>query len=133
MSERDDSVDILVESAQALDDEQLLTAIRTLLDRRPQLAGRLGIAGSGPGADPITDADEVELPDTVVEVDEIIDVPVVASEGTDLGLGGGAPAYTDRGVPTFDSVRERIEGRFGTSVGSAELAHDSSAGKSVEE
>ena len=27
------------------------------------------------------------------------------------------PGYTDRGVPTFESVREKIETRFGTSVG----------------
>ena len=32
--------------------------------------------------------------------------------------------YTDGGVPTFDYVRDRIEGRFGTSIGAAELAGD---------
>jgi phage shock protein A len=30
--------------------------------------------------------------------------------------------YTDAGVPTFDYVRDRIEGRFATSVGTTELA-----------
>ena len=32
--------------------------------------------------------------------------------------------YTEGGVPTFDSVRDRIEGRVGTSIGAAELAGD---------
>jgi phage shock protein A len=35
------------------------------------------------------------------------------------------------GVPTFDFVRDRIEGRYATAMGSAELAQDSAAGRSV--
>ncbi|MDM2036712.1 hypothetical protein PP334_22590, partial [Mycobacteroides abscessus] len=31
------------------------------------------------------------------------------------------PGYTDSGVPTFESVREKIESRSGTAAGSAEL------------
>ncbi|HWM06117.1 MAG TPA: hypothetical protein VNP92_27550 [Actinophytocola sp.] len=33
--------------------------------------------------------------------------------------------YTNAGVPTFDFVRDRIEGRYATSAGAAELAADS--------
>jgi phage shock protein A len=46
-----------------------------------------------------------------------------------------APAfdYTDDGVPTLDYVRDRIEGRFATSVGATELANESPEGASVEE
>ena len=32
--------------------------------------------------------------------------------------------YTAAGVPTFDSVREKIENRFGTAIGAVELAED---------
>lgn len=41
--------------------------------------------------------------------------------------------YTEGGVPTFDFVRERVEGRYGTSIGSAELADESAAGRAVDE
>ena len=41
--------------------------------------------------------------------------------------------YTASGVPTFDSGREKIETRYSTSVGSAELAAETPEGRSVEE
>lgn len=41
--------------------------------------------------------------------------------------------YTADGVPTFESVREKIEARYATSVGSAELAAETPEGRSVEE
>ncbi|MCT7372274.1 hypothetical protein A7R75_25040 [Mycolicibacterium llatzerense] len=41
--------------------------------------------------------------------------------------------YTPGGVPTFESVREKIETRYGTAIGSAELAADTPEGRSVEE
>ena len=41
--------------------------------------------------------------------------------------------YTAAGVPTFDSVREKIENRFGTASGAVELAEDTPEGRSVTE
>ncbi|MEW2482541.1 hypothetical protein AB0876_23410 [Mycobacterium sp. NPDC049093] len=41
--------------------------------------------------------------------------------------------YTAAGVPTFDAVREKIETRYGTAIGSAELAAETPEGRSVEE
>nr|WP_163801952.1 hypothetical protein [Mycolicibacterium sediminis] len=41
--------------------------------------------------------------------------------------------YTAAGVPTFDSVREKIEGRFGTAMGAAELAAETPEGRSADE
>ncbi len=41
--------------------------------------------------------------------------------------------YTASGVPTFDSVREKIETRYGTAMGATELAADTPEGRSVEE
>ena len=38
--------------------------------------------------------------------------------------------YVD-GVPTFDFVRDRIENRYGTALGTTELAEESAAGRSV--
>jgi phage shock protein A len=43
------------------------------------------------------------------------------------------PGYTSSGVPTFDSVREKIETRYGTAIGSAELDAESPEGRTVEE
>jgi hypothetical protein len=41
--------------------------------------------------------------------------------------------YTAAGVPTFDSVREKIETRVGTAMGSVELAEETPEGRSVTE
>ena len=43
------------------------------------------------------------------------------------------PDYTTSGVPTFDSVREKIETRYETSIGAAELDAETPEGRSVEE
>jgi phage shock protein A len=41
--------------------------------------------------------------------------------------------YTPGGVPTFESVREKIETRYGTAVGASELAAETPEGRTVEE
>jgi phage shock protein A len=38
--------------------------------------------------------------------------------------------YVD-GVPTFDFVRDRIEGRYATAMGTTELAEETTAGRSL--
>ena len=43
------------------------------------------------------------------------------------------PGYTSSGVPTFESVRDKIEQRYETSIGAAELDAESPEGRSVEE
>jgi phage shock protein A len=43
------------------------------------------------------------------------------------------PDYTSSGVPTFESVREKIETRYQTSIGAAELDADTPEGRDVEE
>jgi phage shock protein A len=47
-----------------------------------------------------------------------------------------APApfdYTDAGVPTLDYVRDKIEGRYATSLGMEELVAETQQGRSIEE
>lgn len=53
-------------------------------------------------------------------------VPVPVAEPADTG-------YTSAGVPTFESVREKIETRYGTAIGASELAGETSEGRAVEE
>lgn len=59
----------------------------------------------------------------------IIDAEIVPSEPTTPPETG----YSADGVPTFDSVREKIETRYATSVGSVELASETPEGRTVEE
>lgn len=41
--------------------------------------------------------------------------------------------YTEAGVPTYEGVRHRIEERAGTSLGAAELAEETAAGRELED
>jgi phage shock protein A len=64
-----------------------------------------------------------------------------ADEPTDAPAPSATPApaepvdtgYTPGGVPTFESVREKIETRYGTAIGGAELAAETPEGRTVEE
>jgi hypothetical protein len=64
--------------------------------------------------------------------------PAAVAAGT-AGLAPPVPpasldtGYTPAGVPTFDSVREKIETRYGTAIGASELASETPQGRSVEE
>ncbi|MGP4053466.1 PspA/IM30 family protein [Mycobacterium sp. 4D054] len=51
----------------------------------------------------------------------------------DIPSGEPETGYTSDGVPTFDSVREKIETRYATSIGSAELASETPEGRAVED
>ncbi len=44
--------------------------------------------------------------------------------------GADPTGYVD-GVPTFDFVRDKIEGRYATALGTTELAGESEAGRSL--
>ena len=54
-------------------------------------------------------------------------------EPTTSDAGEADPGYDSAGVPTFESVREKIESRYGTSLGAAELAAETPEGRGVEE
>ncbi|MGB9251437.1 MAG: hypothetical protein WCC28_17095 [Mycobacterium sp.] len=43
------------------------------------------------------------------------------------------PGYSTSGVPTFESVRAKIESRYETSIGSAELGAETPEGRDVED
>ncbi len=52
--------------------------------------------------------------------------PATPAEPVDTG-------YTPTGVPTFESVREKIDTRYGTAIGAAELDAESPEGRTIEE
>ncbi len=57
----------------------------------------------------------------------------MADEPANSGTTPPDPGYDSAGVPTFESVREKIEGRYATSLGDAELDAESPEGRSVAE
>ena len=63
-------------------------------------------------------------PDATVERDPLPATPPAAPVDT---------GYTPTGVPTFESVREKIETRYGTAIGAAELDAETPEGRTVEE
>lgn len=60
-------------------------------------------------------------------------VPSPGGAGPSGGLGGSAAGYTGGGMPTFESMREKVERRIGTAFGARELDRQTPAGRGVEE
>jgi hypothetical protein len=80
-----------------------------------------------PTADEQSTPEPQEVDAEVVETDTAQPPPPPPpAEAADTG-------YTPGGVPTFESVREKIETRYGTAIGATELAAETSEGRSVEE
>jgi phage shock protein A len=78
-------------------------------------------------------------PEATVEptVEPVVD-PVVEPTAEPTAATPPAPepvdtGYTAGGIPTFDSVREKIETRYGTAIGAAELDAETPEGRTVEE
>ena len=74
-------------------------------------------------------ADEKSTPESQEGTSEALEPPPSLpppAEAADTG-------YTPDGVPTFESVREKIETRYGTAIGASELAAETPEGRSVEE
>lgn len=68
--------------------------------------------------------------------EEIVDAEIVPDSSAETPTPTPTPqetGYTQSGVPTFESVREKIENRYGTAVGSSELASETPEGREVEE
>ena len=65
--------------------------------------------------------------------DEIVDAEVVPTEPEARPVTPPETGFTPDGVPTFEAVREKIETRYGTAIGSAELASETADGRRVEE
>jgi phage shock protein A len=73
-------------------------------------------------------ADE-PIPGEIVPAEDVVDEPGAAP----MPVAPLDTGYTAAGVPTFDSVREKIETRYGTAIGAAELAAETPEGRTVEE
>ncbi|MHC3004542.1 PspA domain-containing protein [Gordonia metallireducens] len=78
----------------------------------------------------MTNPGESDAPNTSPS-DDIIDAEIVHTGPVPGTLPD--PDYTESGVPTFDFVRDKIENRITTAIGSQELAEASAEGQSVDE
>jgi phage shock protein A len=74
---------------------------------------------SGAKDEPVLDAEIVEEKKDLTVTSPPVEVP--------------AGDYTEAGVPTFDFVRDRIENRVATTIGTQELADATPEGKAVED
>ncbi|BBY97604.1 hypothetical protein [Mycolicibacterium fallax] len=83
-------------------------------------------------ADDVPSAPEV-VDDAVEPLEATIVDAAVVFEPVETGALPADAGYDARGVPTFEMVREKIETRFGTSVGATELASETPEGRRVEE
>ncbi|MBS9371875.1 PspA/IM30 family protein [Rhodococcus sp. B50] len=91
-----------------------------------------------PSPDPdVTPRDAANPHAVQVHDAEIVDPGVVDTGVVDSGV--RAPTieeitgYTADGVPTFESVREKIEQRSATALGAEELAHATGVGRTLDE
>ncbi|GAA1483019.1 hypothetical protein GCM10009624_34590 [Gordonia sinesedis] len=87
-------------------------------------------------AEPVGEISSDTAPDLAEPVGEIVDadlVPSVTPGPTENPTVTVPSDYTDSGVPTFDYVRDKIEHRINTAVGSQELAESTPEGRGVDE
>lgn len=109
-----------------LGDAELLTVVLAATAGRPALApvhaaAAMLAAATGHTSDVPPDPSRPTAPPDVPP-------PTTIESAAPPGLD-----YTDSGVPTFDRVRDRIEERFGTALGSEELERESRAGLDLDE
>jgi len=86
-----------------------------------------------PDEEPKVPAAGEVTPDDVALHDLVPAEPDPAPAVTPLPVAPEETGYTASGVPTFDYAREKIETRYGTAIGAAELASETPEGRTVEE
>ncbi|MEU8900055.1 hypothetical protein [Nocardia sp. NPDC048505] len=130
----------------ALSDAELVTVLRAATADRPGLwavrAALDELAGAGhvaaPGdVSPATEAGVTHGPGSVPGVSGQVGagstVPAVPVHPAGIPQSPGSGGYSGGGVPTFESVRDKVEQRFGTAQGMGELDRQTPAGRSADE
>ncbi|MFD3746883.1 PspA/IM30 family protein [Nocardia sp. NPDC058633] len=126
----------------ALPDGELVSVLRAAVAGRPGLgavAAALAQAeiGHAETGSPVTlDTDVVDadvVPVASGQVGGTMPVPPVPSGLPAPGAPTATGGYSTSGVPTFDSVRDKVEQRFGTAQGMDELDRQTPAGRNVDE
>ncbi|WP_433755917.1 PspA/IM30 family protein [Nocardia sp. CA-135398] len=130
----------------ALSDDELLAVLGAATAGRPRLswvhtavaeATGLGHASSEAAVSPTTVTPQSHDRDagtgTSGQVGGYSPVPAVPVPPTGIPSGSEVGGYSSGGVPTFESVRDKVEQRFGTAQGMGELDRQTPAGRSADE
>ncbi|MFF2557002.1 PspA/IM30 family protein [Nocardia sp. NPDC058058] len=130
-----------------LPDAELAAAVEQATEGRAALAALHAVAasvaatvGHAPAVIDVTPDTEAEselppvaLPDTFGQVEGGPVVTGVPVPPAGIPVAPGIGGYTNTGVPTFESVRDKVEQRYGTAQGMGELDRQTPVGRSVEE
>ncbi|WP_067892628.1 hypothetical protein [Nocardia vaccinii] len=136
-----DPVDDLAMLLAALSDEDMLSVVLAATAGRPGLeqlhlaAAELSAESGHMTWDPdVNSPTDSVAPSSVPVAPTACDqqgsapvVPVLPTSAPDIG------GYSESGVPTFESVRDKVERRFGNAQGMGELDRQTPAGRSVQE
>ena len=137
MSETGDMAALLA----ALPDEDLLEVVMTATTGRPGLE-KLHLAAVELAARPVRGEPATDVTSATPGAAAAVPPPISGGFGqvaVDSGVplppaGFGVPGgYSESGVPTFESVRDKVEQRFGTAQGMGELDRQTPAGRGVDE
>jgi len=86
-----------------------------------------------PAKEPEATVEPVVEPTVEPVVDPVVEPTAEPTPATPPAPEPVDTGYTAGGIPTFDSVREKIETRYGTAIGAAELDAETPEGRTVEE
>ncbi|MEU1982802.1 hypothetical protein [Nocardia sp. NPDC019395] len=127
----------------ALPDEQLLAVLvvatagrdtlAPLYEAATRLLSETGQSGTAPGVIPGTDMPPGYGPSADLGSSSQVDSGIGAVVGDPAATGGTVGGYTAGGVPTFGSLRDKVERRIGTAFGARQLDRQTPAGRGTEE
>jgi hypothetical protein len=136
----------IVDRLAALSDDELVAVLRATTADRPALATvHAALVAAAEPDDSVIDA--VVTPTTESTPDYVSPagrgaseqvgggstVPAVPAAPTGIVLPAEVGGYSPGGVPTFESVRDKVEQRFGNAQGMGELDRQTPAGRSADE
>ncbi|WP_280436847.1 hypothetical protein [Nocardia carnea] len=117
----------------ALPDEQLLAVLVVATAGREELAPLYEVATRLLSETGRATPDVIAGPAGIPADGGVGSATQLGGIGTVAGSGGATTDYTGGGMPTFDSVRDKVQRRIGTAFGHRELDRQSAAGRGVEE
>ncbi|WP_067697546.1 PspA/IM30 family protein [Nocardia jejuensis] len=141
-----DAKELAVQLAQ-LADAELATVVEAATNGRAGLAELHSVAASvaatighapevgdvSPATLPGVESPFPSSPDTFGQVQAPSGAAGIPVPPTGMPVAPGIGGYTTSGVPTFESVRDKVEQRSGTAQGMDELDRQTPAGRSVDE
>ncbi|MGW5383853.1 hypothetical protein [Nocardia sp. NPDC003963] len=127
----------------ALPDEQLLAVLVVAAAGRDKLAplyeaatrllSETGQSGPEKGVIPGTPGSTGYGSTSDITASSQVDAGIGAAAGQGAAASGPVGGYTRSGVPTFGSVRDKVERRIGTAFGARALDRQSPAGRGADE